>query len=523
MGKIAMDFGTSNTLIASYNEATGQVDVISYPEFSREYRYRMNGHESSINVVPSLIHYGDEREYLGNQVCSQGLLDKQGTFRWMKRFINGRKRYPRSVNGKSVSDFDAGKRFISSLLLFSREHFNPEEDEIIVTVPVEAYEHYTDWLAQTLSEEPVGARRFRILDEPAACAMGYRLHIRTQDPFMVFDFGGGTLDVCIARINLKETGHQKSEVLGKSGYEIGGLDIDQWLFEDLLMKNNLNAPQVANVSNEILSQLEKIKEDLSITKEEDEKKAISIFDYDTGRTITGAYSRRDLEDILERHNLRTTIHEVIDDAMDTAIQRGIKRKDIARVLMVGGSSLIPYVQRCLIDHFGGRVCCENPFDAIARGACYYLGGDIDFIRHEYALRYFNAEKSRHEFRTLIPSCTNYPTEEEFVTLSLKGVCDGQVAFNLAIYELGLLRIKKTVIEVDEFGRYQLGEEGSGTGHFWINEKCPTMLKADPPVSKGEVRYKLTFFVDGNRRLCVTAFDLRSREYVYKKHPVIKLT
>ena len=66
------------------------------------------------------------------------------------------------------------------------------------TVPVEAYEHYEDWLATVA--EAAGVRRFRVIDEPSAAALGYGAHIQAGDVYLIFDFGGGTLDVSVVLV-----------------------------------------------------------------------------------------------------------------------------------------------------------------------------------------------------------------------------------------------------------------------------------------------------------------------------------
>ena len=93
------------------------------------------------------------------------------------------------------------------------------------TVPVEAYEHYQDWLTRVC--EAAGLRRYRLLDEASAAALGYGVHIQANDVYMVVDFGGGTLDVSIVRIEGEAIGGKRCRVLGKGGAEIGGTVIDQ--------------------------------------------------------------------------------------------------------------------------------------------------------------------------------------------------------------------------------------------------------------------------------------------------------
>ncbi len=89
MGRIAIDFGTGNTLLARLNENTGQTETVEIPGITTEVRYRLRPDEPewAVRVVPSLIHYSETETLIGDQVLSRGLAEHPDTFRWMKRGI----------------------------------------------------------------------------------------------------------------------------------------------------------------------------------------------------------------------------------------------------------------------------------------------------------------------------------------------------------------------------------------------------------------------------------------------------
>jgi molecular chaperone DnaK (HSP70) len=155
----------------------------------------------------------------------------------MKRYISNRSPVSVRIDDKAVSHFDSGKDFLSAVLLFAAEERNVRDEEIALTVPVEAFEHYEDWLSDVA--EAAGLPRFRIIDEASAAALGYGAHIQPGDVYLIFDFGGGTLDISVVLIEEEEqeqTG-RRCRVLGKAGAEIGGITIDQWLFQETLRQN----------------------------------------------------------------------------------------------------------------------------------------------------------------------------------------------------------------------------------------------------------------------------------------------
>lgn len=106
----------------------------------------------------------------------------------MKRYIANRSPVQRRLDGKQISHFDAGKDFLSTVLLFAASELNLGDEEVAFTVPVEAFEHYENWLTDVA--EAAGIRRFRLIDEPSAAALGYGAHIQPGDVYLIFDFGG---------------------------------------------------------------------------------------------------------------------------------------------------------------------------------------------------------------------------------------------------------------------------------------------------------------------------------------------
>jgi molecular chaperone DnaK len=526
---IAVDFGTTNTVIALFNEAAGSVETQVYDTISRKYEYSLNGTRDFVHSIPSLISYhvdGDERErlLLGNQVLSQKKADQRSTFRWMKRMIACQKRFKKHVHGRRIDDFDAGKDFLSNMLLFSRDVFDPEQDEIGLTVPVDAYEDYQKWLMDVM--EGLGVRRYRFLDEATAAALGNDVRVRSADPVMIFDFGGGTLDVAVVKIDLKADDARKCLVLGKGAYDIGGADIDQWLYLDLLEKNGLASTDVKHMSQAILLAVEDLKIALSGASDPDKRESVMVFDDQTGRSVSGAYSQNDLDALLKKNGLNRTIQQTITEALGAAATRGILMGDIAKVISVGGSSLLPMVQEQLALNFGeDKVVCSRPFDSVARGACLYAAGKgvaENIILHRYSLQHWETRKDRgaYGYDPLIPAGSDYPTDDAYAQRFLKGLYAGQMKFTLRIFEIGKEITKGTKQSIGKNGEIIIHRDQEiSNGQNFMGELT---LEIDPPAREEEKCLRVDFMVDANKRLCVTAFDLRTRTFVCKRRPVVTL-
>ena len=410
-GRLAVDFGTSNTVVALWDETLQQGVPLHIPEFGM---VEQQGDET-ISLIPSLIHYApDNRTWIGSQVIQRGLRQSPRTFRWMKRYISHRSPNKVRMDRREITPYIAGQDFLSSVLVFAGQEIGFRDEEVALSVPVEAFEHYENWLASVA--ERAGMPRFRLIDEPSAAALGYGAHIQPGNVYLLFDFGGGTLHAAVVLIESEENGRRhvgaRCRVLGKAGRDIGGTTIDQWIFQEVLRQNHRidSDEDVRRISTALLVECERVKEKLSFAEQAD----LSVVNPETGAVLAADFTRAGFEELLDRHDLFTEINQTIRSAINAATERGYDESSIQAALMVGGSSQIPAVQRTLRQIFGReRVKFNRPLDAVARGAAAFVAG-VDFfdhIQHDYAIRYVNPEKGKYDYRTIVERGTAYPTHE----------------------------------------------------------------------------------------------------------------
>lgn len=531
-GRLAVDFGTSNTVAAVWDDARQEGTSLLVTDFGRRLPASA-GSADGVAVVPSLIHYAEEnRRWLGDQVLSRNLYVSPRTFRWMKRYIGRRSPTKVRVDGREVSHFDAGRDFLSAILTFAAGALQLRDEEVAFTVPVEAFEHYENWLAEVA--ETAGMPRFRLIDEPSAAALGYGAHIQPGDVYLVFDLGGGTLDVAVVLIeddNQGQTG-RRCRVLGKAGADLGGATLDQWLFQDVLKRNQRSDADedVRQLSRALLVECERAKERLS----SHDQAEISVLNPHTGAVLAASYTQKQFEDLLDDNQFFTQLDQTIRRALDASRERGYAEEHVKAVLLVGGGSLIPSVQRTLQRIFGReRVLLDRPLDAVARGAAAFIAG-VDFfdhIQHDYSIRHFDPKKGEHQYRVLVQHGTPYPTAKPVARMKVKASLDGQTQLGIAIFEIGERRRSagsqplELVFDPSGAARMvQLAPDDEETRtHFWINEETPTFLVADPPARQGDPRFEVEFGIDGNKRLLITARDLKTKRLTHQDYPVIKLT
>lgn len=528
-GRLAIDFGTSNTVIAYWDDSEKAGNLLHIPEVG----YVYPGLDSP--VVPSLIHYAEQRrQWIGGQVLSRNLYDSPRTFRWMKRYISNRSPAKVRVDDREISHFDAGRDFLLQILALARSELNFRDDEeIALTVPVESYEHYENWLIDVAEHSRM--LRLRLIDEPSAAALGYGANIQPRDVYLIFDFGGGTLDVSLVIIEEEERVSQtgrRCRVLGKSGLEIGGMTIDQWMFQEVLKEKGCNDydDEVRKVSRALLVECESAKEKLSF----EDNANISVINTDTGSILSSDWTKNRFEKLLDDHEVFKCINRTIQNALNKAYEHGYSDDSIKSVLMVGGSSLIPSIQDMLKKRFGrDRVMLNNPLSAVALGAAAFVAG-VDFynhIQHNYAIRYIDPKKGDYEYRIIVKRGTPYPSEGVIERLTIKASHDNQTKLGIAIFEIGdtAKRGSDAPIELifDSSGSVRTTkitpDEEERRTHFWMNEANLTFLIADPPAKRSESRFLVEFSLDSNKRLLITARDLKTNKLTHKDYPVVKLT
>jgi molecular chaperone DnaK len=540
-GRLAIDFGTSNTVVALWDQDAGEGVPLILPDYNRDLTVAGgDGAFAAVPVVPSLIHYAADGEqwWVGEQVHAQGLYEDAQTSRWMKRYVA--RRTPtklRLADGREITPADAGRDFLSAVLTVAANgvDVNPAEEEIALTVPVESFEHYDQWLLGVA--EAVGIQRVRLIDEASAAAIGYGAHVQPGDVYLIFDFGGGTLDVSVVLVEEDDAGggavHRRCRVLGKAGADLGGATVDQWIYQDVLRQAGVEdaADDVRRLSRKLLVDCERAKELLSAQPSAD----VSVLDMFTGYMLSAEYTRERFEQMLEERGLFTTIDRTVRRALNAARDRGYDEDQIKAAFMLGGTSLIPSVQQALTRTFGGdRVMIDRPLDAVACGAAAFAAGVdvVDHIQHDYAIRYVDPAKGAYDYRPIVRRGTPYPTAEPVAKVVVKASHEGQGQLGVAVFEVGHRPTaggegQRLELVFDPTGAARVqavsADEQDRRTHFWVNEQAPTFLRADPPGATGDPRFEVHFGVDANKRLVLSATDVRTGDVVYRDVPVVKLS
>jgi molecular chaperone DnaK len=512
---MAIDFGTCNTVMARWNTATKQVETLPLENLTKAYAYRPADapEERRSLVVPSRVHYGEKGTLrAGAQVEKAGLTTHRSTFQWVKLDLLSGNNRPRRINGEMITPSQAGEDLLGEILLAAS---GLGGDELVVTVPVEAFDAYVEWLQSAVLRSYRGT--VRMLDEATACILGYDVHVRNGQIYMVFDFGGGTLDVSVVKIeDISNAAAVKCRVLGRSGEEIGGSLIDQWLLREMQEQKSLHESDITDLGTALLNAVEDAKIRLSSGQEQ---VVISQFNDISARLIDHVFTVADLRRILSarqerlgNRSLYQLITRTVERALETARERyGTSKSELKGLFMAGGSSLLLGVDETLRTYFPDTpVYCHDPFEAIARGACRYAGEDINLtLVHDYCLRSWNQTSREWELVPVAPRGTAYPTEKPVSLKTIRAACEGAGKLGMVVLERSCMVRPEVIYRVDGGGlqRVQtMNRQDQAVRE--LNPKDREFIHADPPCSVAENRFVAGFGVDANRRLTVSLADLK---------------
>ncbi|NJR21483.1 MAG: Hsp70 family protein [Richelia sp. CSU_2_1] len=531
MVTVAIDFGTSNTVVCILNPDTQTPETLRLGEISRIFKTKQASENvREIPVVPTLVFVKDAGDLvLGEKVRSQRLGQSQPD-----RFFKAFKRDlaadfqppPRNLDGETYSPESVAEQFIKTIFKqLNSQKIKPEK--VIFTVPVGAFERYLDWFRDLA--ENLGIAEVQLLDESTAAALGYAVK-RPGSLVLVVDFGGGTLDLSLVRTaplsafknSQSPTQHlMRAEVLAKSDAGVGGEDIDIWIVEDYLRQIGSSRAEVGGVGwQNLLEIAEKLKIQLSQVNEAKE----SWFDDENFMSYDLHLNREKLEEILESRQLLEQLREALDEVLSIARGKGIAKADIEQVLLVGGTSLIPAVSNLVISYFGRqKVKTDKPFEAVAHGALALteLAAVDDYLRHSYAIRLWEPYAKTYSYSPIFKKETKYPCQnsEEWI---LQVAIEGQREIRLDIGEVA--EVSQAEVIFNEKGQMTstLLNKHSDFRSLESHHQEVCVAHLQPPGVLGIDRISVSFEVDERRVLLATVRDLVTGETLVNRGAIAKL-
>jgi molecular chaperone DnaK (HSP70) len=530
---IAIDFGTSNTVISRWNSATQQAETVTLPGLSL-----VGGMNPPL--IPSLVYVEDgstDRVLLGQMVRDRGL-DLQGDHRFFRGFKRGIgveiQGFLPELDGVTMTFERVGELFLTEIIKQLQQSLPEVGESLVLTVPVDSFEVYRRWLSGVCATLPVD--RIRLLDEPTAAALGYGM--TAAETLLVVDFGGGTLDLSLVQLTkqvqqgktplgfLLKWGEkavesstqtpQLARVIAKAGQNLGGTDIDNWVSQDLALSQGLTTSAL------ITRLAEKLKIQLSLQTTATEV----YFDDRTFDSYEFNLTRDQFEEILKSHQFFDRLDESMIQVLQQARRQGIETNNIDGVLLVGGTVQIPAVQTWVRQYFDeSKIRQSKPFEAIAHGALQLLQGiEIqDFLYHSYGVRYWDRRQNAHNWHPIIQQGQAYPMSEP-VELTLGASRENQPSIELIIGELGATT-GGTEVYFDGDRLITRCLTGGVKDVRALNDRdsARSIAKLEPAGYPGNDRIKVKFNVDRDRQLRITVEDLLTNQTLFVDRVVAELS
>ena len=464
---IGIDLGTTNSCVATLEG--GQAVVIPNSEGSR--------------TTPSVVAFAKDGERLvGVTAKRQAVTNSERTILSVKREMGTD--WSKEIDGDTYTPQEISAFILQKLKSDAEEYLGREVKQAVITCPA----YFTDAQRKATQDAGriAGLEVLRIINEPTAAALAYGVDKEEDQTILVFDLGGGTFDVSVLEI-YQVDGQPQIEVKATSGdNRLGGDDFDDavvvWIVAEFKKSSGIDLSKDLPAMSRLREAAEKAKTELSGTTSTQVNLPFITMSDGQPEHLDLTLSRAKLEDLISDFVARTMgpTRQAIKDS-------GVKRGSIDKILLVGGSTRVPAVQKAIEEEVGKAPFRGiNPDEAVAVGAALQAGiivgdeGVTDVLLLDVTPLTLGIETLGGVMTTMIERNTTIPTRgsENFSTAA-----DNQPAVEVHVLQ----------------GEREFAKDNTTLGRFH--------LMGIPPAPRGIPQIEVTFDIDANGIVDVSAKDL----------------
>ena len=480
---VGIDLGTTNSVIAVWE--AGEEKVIPNAEGAR--------------TTPSVVAFTEDGERLVGQLARrQSILNPKGTISSAKRFIgrsfdeikeeanavgfdvvegpNGEARF--NIRGKQYAPEEISAQVLRKLVDDASKFLGEKVTEAVITVP--AYFNDAQRTATRDAGRIAGLEVLRIINEPTAAALAYGMDKKNHETILVFDLGGGTFDV-----SLLDVGDGVVEVRSTAGdTHLGGDDFDRRLVDhfadEFKNENGIDLRNDPQALQRLFEAAEKAKIELSSVSQTQVSLPFITADASGPKHLTMTVKRSKFEDLTA-----DLVERCLGPVRQAMADAKVSENDIDEVILVGGSTRIPAVQALVKRLTGGKEpnMTVNPDEVVAVGAAIQAGvlkGDVDdVLLLDVTPLSLGVETRGGVMTKIIERNTTIPARRSEVFSTAE---DNQPSVEIVV----LQGERENAADNRVLGRFEL-----------------TGIR---PAPRGEAQVEVTFDIDANGILNVTAKD-----------------